>query len=171
MAKRGRKGGSSAARSAAAKKGWETRRRGGAGAAGKASKPTKASKGTVAQRKAALVKQVSSNALAGRANSKAARSYVRAQQGEKMRMQGGGKGNKAAKRAAAVTAKAAQTARAKQFSGKAAPNKAKANYKAAKSKARKLSWLNGTSYAGKAKNAVARVKRMESSRRASRSRV
>lgn len=66
------------------------------------SKPAKAvmSKGTVAQRKAAVVKRVSNNALAGKPNTKAAKSYVSAQQAEKQRTSGGGKGSKAARRIA-----------------------------------------------------------------------
>ncbi len=67
------------------------------------SKPAKAvmTRGTVAQRKAAVVKRVSNNALAGKPNTKAAKSYVSAQQAEKQRMAGGGKGSKAARRVAA----------------------------------------------------------------------
>lgn len=85
------------------------------------------------------MRQVSSNALAGRKNTSTARSYVRAQQGEKMRMQSGGKGSKAARRAAGVQAKAAQATRAKQFSGKSTKNTAARDaYKAAASKARTM---------------------------------
>jgi hypothetical protein len=67
------------------------------------SKPAKAvmAKASVAQRKAAVVRRVSNNALAGKPNTKAAKSYVSAQQAEKQRMASGGKGSKAARRVAA----------------------------------------------------------------------
>lgn len=127
--------------------------------------------GSVAQRKSAVVRRVSSNALAGRQNTSAARSYVRAQQGEKMRLSGGGKGNKAARRAAAVQAKAAQASRAAQFSRKAAPNTAKQKYKAARSAVRELKMYRGGRTDATVRNAQARVTRMERGRRSSRARI
>ena len=127
--------------------------------------------GSVAQRKSAVVRRVSSNALAGRKNTSAARSYVRAQQGEKMRLSGGGKGNKAARRAAAVQAKAAQASRAAQFSRKAAPNTAKQKYKAARSAVRELKMYRGGKTDATVKKAQARVARMEKGRRSSRARI
>jgi hypothetical protein len=125
----------------------------------------------VAEQKAAVVRQVSSNALAGRKNTSTARSYVRAQQGEKVAMASRGKGNKAARRAAAATAKAAQTARTRQFSSKAAPNTAKAKYKAARSQVRELKMYRGGKTDATVKKAQARVSRIEKSRKSSRARI
>ena len=76
-----------------------------------------------------------------------------------------GKGSKAAQKAATMQAKAAQTARAKTFSGKAAPNKAKAAYKAATSKAREAKMLAGgrTSARGLGKRQDAGAQRIRAS--------
>jgi hypothetical protein len=118
---------------------------GGGGRKGSGSKGKAKSKSSnVAERKQKLVKEVSSNALAGRKNSSARTSYVRAQQQSKVAAQSNrGSGNKAARRAAAATAKAAQSARTKQFSSKASSSKAKAAYKAARSAAREAKMLAG----------------------------
>lgn len=114
------------------------------GGGGRKGSKGKAKSGNVAERKQKLVKEVSSNALAGRKNSSARTSYVRSQQQSKMAAQSGrGSGNKASRRAAAATAKAAQSARTKQFSSKAGSNKAKDRYKAATSAAREAKMLAG----------------------------
>jgi hypothetical protein len=179
MAKRGRKGGSSAARSAAAKKGWETRRRGGGAAKGKGkTKATAPSSSTISNRqqiindrkrairkKLRLEKNVGYNRNADKVR------YMNSQNKTASTANGfAGKGSKAARRAAQVTAKAAQAKRSKQFSSKVAPNTAKAKYKAARSAVRELKMYRGGKTDATVKKAEAKVRRMERGRRASRSR-
>ena len=64
--------------------------------------PAKAApaKGSVADRKKALVRKVSDAALSGKKVSPGVRGYVKAQQSEKLRMEKTGKGSKAARRMA-----------------------------------------------------------------------
>lgn len=121
MARKGGRGGNKAARSAAAKKGWETRRRGGAKSKPAATKRTAATKakgneygtGVVAQRKKAMsARLVAAGKGIGTRNPQQA-AYIRAQNiniiGQRLASEG--KGNKAARRAAqlATKAKAAKT--------------------------------------------------------------
>lgn len=125
-----------------------------------------------------MVKEVSSAALKGKKTSSSRTSYVRSQQQAKMAASSGrGKGSKAARKAATVQAKAAQSARSKAFSSKASPNKAKAAYKAATSKAREAKMLAGGRMSTRgvkntglrqsikvAQSAAARVRAMEKNR-------
>ena len=57
-------------------------------------------KATAAQRKTALVRRASEAALSGKKVSPAVKNYLKAQQGEKLRMEKTGKGSKAARRMA-----------------------------------------------------------------------
>ena len=87
-------------------------------AAAKAPAKAAAAKGSVADRKKALVRKVSDAALSGKKVSPAVRGYVKAQQSEKLRMEKTGKGSKAARRMAAAASKTASKPNAKDALGR-----------------------------------------------------